>query len=63
MAISWAAVDRLQQSLKERRGQALVEYGLILTLVLLAALAGLALFGHDVARSLWQTANEVHNAP
>lgn len=63
MKLAWGWIVRLRLSLRDRQGQALVEYGLILTLVLLAALAALSLFGHGVAGSLVHTDQLVNNVP
>jgi Flp pilus assembly pilin Flp len=56
-------LDRARRRLKDRSGQALVEYGLILVLVAIGAIVGLGFFGHTVSDSLNSSGNILHNLP
>ena len=45
--------------LMEEEGQTLVEYGLLVSLIALIAVAGVSIFGHGVRETLFNNAN--HN--
>jgi pilus assembly protein Flp/PilA len=50
---------RLRDLLRREEGQTLVEYGLIIMLVALAAIAGLTLLGEDVTKFLEEVAGKL----
>ena len=56
-------LNRMRRRLKDRSGQALVEYGLILILVAIGAIVGLGFFGHSVGHSLNNSGHILNNLP
>ena len=56
-------ITQVRQRLLDRSGQAIVEYGLILILVAIAALVGLTFFGHTVSNTLNNSGNTMQHLP
>lgn len=48
---------------RQEEGQALAEYGLILALIAVVAIAGLTLLGGAIKKQLDRVGNEVNSAP